>query len=310
MYNPLKSGSKGLLLAAVLACCQILIGSATAADRPGDGDKKSIERPRRVEGSVPILSHDAPGSISAASLVWPRKGEIFRGLQLGVEVPAPSLPGEGLFVESSAADPMNMGSGVPGAKTGAPSPSGKPAPPNENPNTVASTVPMTAGEKFHLFLMKSFMPPAPYALSILSGVWDEAIDSKHKKPHRSAGDFAAGSLTHAARSYAFRVTSNFFEKFAYPVAFKQDPRYHRSPYTAFWPRVKYAVTRVLITQGDRNDKHEFNISFLAGGLTAAGISNLWEPTYHQNAADTMSRFGTHVGFRALNNILSEFIGGQ
>ena len=169
---------------------------------------------------------------------------------------------------------------------------------------------MTAGEKFNLFVVQSFKPPAPYALSILAGVWDEAVDTKHKKPHRTAGDFAADSLTHAARSYAFRVSSNFFEKFAYPTMFKQDPRYHRSPYTSFWPRVKYAVTRVLITQGDRNYKNEFNISFLAGGLSAAGMSNLWEPTYHQNVQDTMSRWGTHIGLRALTNILSEFIGGQ
>ena len=152
--------------------------------------------------------------------------------------------------------------------------------------------------------------PAPYALSILSGVWDEAIDSKHKKPHRSAGDFAADSLTHAAKSYAFRVTSNFFEKFAYASLFKQDPRYHRSPYTGFGSRVKYAVTRVFVTQGDRNGKNEFNVSFLMGGLTAATISNVWEPTRNQNGADTLIRFGTHVGLKALSNILSELIGGQ
>jgi hypothetical protein len=144
----------------------------------------------------------------------------------------------------------------------------------------------------------------------LSGVWDEATDYKHKKPHRTAGDFAADSLTHAARSYAFRVTSNFFEKFAYPVVFQQDPRYHRSPYTSFGARVKYAITRVLITQGDGNGKNEFNISFLAGGLSAAGMANLWEPTYHQNIQDTMSRWGTHIALRALTNIFSEFIGGQ
>jgi hypothetical protein len=237
-----------------------------------------------------------------------KRAEIFGdNPPVGVGVPAPGSPDSSLFPALRVSESMD---GPTGSSSGPTPPNGNQGQSSEKPSTVASTVPMTAGEKFALFATDSFKPPMPYLLSIVSGVWDEAIDSKHKKPHRSAGDFAADSLTHAARSYAFRVTSNFFEKFAYPSAFKQDPRYHRSPYTGFGSRLKYAVTRVLITQGDRNGKNEFNISFLAGGLTAAGISNLWEPTYNQNAAATMSRFGTHIALRALMNVLSEFIGGQ
>src|SRR5262245_7142872 len=239
----------------------------------------------------------------------PRKGDLFRGLsEAGVEVPASTWPDPGLFLELRVSETGTAPTGT-GTADG-PAPNGKQGPAREKPSTVASTAPMTAGEKFELFAIKSFKPPAPYALSIVSGVWTEATDSKHKKPHRSAGDFAADSLTHAARSYAFRVTSNFFEKFAYASLFKQDPRYHRSPYNGFGSRVKYAVTRVFVTQGDRNGKNEFNISFLLRGLTAATISNVWEPTRNQNGADTLIRFGTHVGFKALSNILSELIGGQ
>jgi len=306
-----------VILPALLAGCVILTGSAgaVAADGLENSSKAPVSasnsqdhRPFSFQVAAPIVdpSTEAKNSRNSTSL---HRAEIFVGaVPAGVEVPAPGGPDSTLFeslrVSESALDPTGS-SATPG-----PMPNGNQAPSSEKPSTVASTVPMTPGEKFGLFATDSFKPPKPYLLSILSGVWDEAIDSKHKKPHRTAGDFAADSLTHAARSYAFRVTSNFFEKFAYASAFKQDPRYHRSPYTGFGARVKYAVTRVLITQGDRNGKNEFNISFLAGGLTTAGISNLWEPTYHQNAADTMSRFGTHIALRALMNVLSEFIGGQ
>jgi len=111
------------------------------------------------------------------------------------------------------------------------------------------------------------------------------------------------SMTHAARSLAFRATANFFEKFAYASAFKQDPRYHRSDKKGF-ARVTYAVSRVFITQSD-GGHDQFNVSFLAGGMTAAGISNLWVRDEHRGISNTMSRFGSHVGYKALSNVISE-----
>src|SRR5215471_15718030 len=318
------------ILPAILAGCMILTGSAgvVAAEglenrskAPVSAGEAGADRSSSREAAVDIITRicGAEGcrpvitihlSFGASKSSRPAKrAEIFGdNPPTGVGVPAPGSLDSNLFPALRVSDSIDGPTGSTATPT--PTPNGNQGPSSEKPSTVASTVPMTAGEKFGLFATESFKPPKPYLMSILSGVWDEAIDSKHKKPHRTAGDFAADSLTHAARSYAFRVTSNFFEKFAYPSAFKQDPRYHRSPYTGFGSRIKYAVTRVLITQGDRNGKNEFNISFLAGGLTAAGISNLWEPTYNQNAAATMSRFGTHIALRALMNVLSEFIGGQ
>jgi len=308
-------------LAAVALC--LIAGSAgvVAAEGLDDCNKQVTERAQCTRAPAPIGDRESstqrdgvPAAIS--SFVVPSKSvvpgkEIFRwplasSLKVSqVRWPAPQMfPRLQVFQASVGLKPPAGGAG------GAVPDGGKQAPSTGKPNTVASTVPMTAGEKFMLFLTESFKPPAPYALSIVSGVWDEAIDSKHKKPHRSAGDFAADSLTHAARNFAFRTTSNFFEDFAYPVAFRQDPRYHRSPYTRFGAKLRYALTRVFITQGDNNGSNEFNISFLAGGLTTAALANLWEPSYRRNATDTMSRFGTHIGFRALSNILAEFIKGQ
>jgi hypothetical protein len=306
-----------LIILATVAGYVVLMGSAGAvaaeglentSKAPVSASNSQDNRPFSFQAHAASFDGNT-GTKTGQRAISLSRAEIFLGPRpAGVDVPAPGGPDSSLFeaLRVSESTPAPAGSSA----TPGPIPNGNQAPSSEKPSTVASTVPMTPGEKFGLFATDSFKPPKPYLLSILSGVWDEATDSKHKKPHRTAGDFAADSLTHAARSYAFRVTSNFFEKFAYASAFKQDPRYHRSPYTGFGSRVKYAVTRVLITQGDRNGKNEFNISFLAGGLTTAGISNLWEPTYHQNAAETMSRFGTHVALRALMNVLSEFIGGQ
>jgi hypothetical protein len=165
-----------------------------------------------------------------------------------------------------------------------------------------TTVPLTTGKKFTYFLRSSFMPPFPYALSLLSGVFSEATDNDHGR-HMTAGDFMADSLTHAARSMAFRATSNFFEKFAYASVFKQDPRYHRSDKKGF-ARVSYAVSRIFITRSD-SGHDQFNVSFLAGGMTAAGISNLWVRDEDRGISNIMGRFGLHVGYKALSNVMSE-----
>ena len=171
-------------------------------------------------------------------------------------------------------------------------------------NLAPGTSPMTPADKFNYFLKKSFVPPWPYAMSILGGVVSQALDTKDKKHRENAGEFMVGSMEHAARSFAFRTTANFFEKFAYASLFKQDPRYHPSENQGFGSRLGYAITRVFVTQGDHGGS-QFNASFLFGGLTAAGISNAWEQDKHVNVQDTFKRWGTHIGITALTNVLHE-----
>jgi hypothetical protein len=171
-----------------------------------------------------------------------------------------------------------------------------------------STAPMSAGEKFMLSLTKSFKPPGPYALSAFTGVFNELFD-KNDGRDSSAGDFFADSGTRAARSMAFRATANFFEKFAYPVIFRQDPRYHRSNKIGNGAKIGYAISRLFVTQGDRSGD-QFNASYILGGITAAAISNVWQREEKQTVSDSAKRWGIHMGLTALSNILREFIGGQ
>ena len=167
------------------------------------------------------------------------------------------------------------------------------------------SLPLTPHKKFNYFARSSFFPPTPYALSVASGIFGEATDKDHHR-HMSTGDFLADSMTHAARSFAFRATANFFEKFAYASAFKQDPRYFRSDKKGI-ARIGYALSRVLVTRSD-GGKDQFNVSFLAGGLTAAGISNVWVRADDRTFSSTMGRFGTHLGYKALGNVIRELFG--
>jgi hypothetical protein len=166
--------------------------------------------------------------------------------------------------------------------------------------------PLAGKEKFRYFLTRSFLRPTSYATAIASGAFGEWIDDDHHH-HAKPGDFAADSLTRAARSFAFGTTANFFEKFAYASLFKQDPRYHKSEKRGAGARIGYAISRVFITRSDQGAS-QFNGSFLAGGLTTAAISNVWEREERRNTQDTMKRWGLHVGFAAVSNIIREFVG--
>lgn len=171
-----------------------------------------------------------------------------------------------------------------------------------------STAPMSAGEKFNLFLKHSFKPPGAFAQPIASGLFNELLDNNEGKED-TLDDFFADAMTRAARSYAFRVTSGFFEKFALPTILRQDPRYHRSEKSSAGGKIAYAISRVFVTQGDRSGNQP-NVSYLAGGLIAAGISNVWVREEHKNVSNTFRRWGIHIGLTALSNILREFLGGQ
>ncbi len=172
-------------------------------------------------------------------------------------------------------------------------------------SSAASQQPLTPGEKFKYSLRSSFKPPMPYALSALSGVFSEATDNDHGR-HMTAGDFLADSATHAARSMAFRSTANFLEKYALAAAFHQDPRYFRSDKHGFG-RIGYALSRVFITQGD-NGRNQFNASFFVGGLATAGISNAWSRPEDRTVSSTMGRWGLHVAYRGLSNVIHELFG--
>lgn len=171
-----------------------------------------------------------------------------------------------------------------------------------------STAPMSVGDKFSFFARSAFRPPGPYASALFNGLFKEALDNNEGKKD-TFGDYLADSMTRAARSLASGTTSKFLEKFALASLFRQDPRYHRSYKDGAGAKLGYAVSRILITRGDRGGS-QFNASYLLGGAMTAAISNVWVREEHRNTKDSFIRWGNHIAFTALSNILKEFLGGQ
>ncbi|MEW6207310.1 MAG: hypothetical protein AB1631_03020 [Acidobacteriota bacterium] len=171
-----------------------------------------------------------------------------------------------------------------------------------------STAPMSVGDKFNYFANSAFRPPGPYFSALFNGLFKEALDNNEGKKD-TFGDYLADSMTRAARSFASGTTSKFLERFALASLFRQDPRYHRSYKDGAGARIGYAVSRILITRGDRGGS-QFNASYLLGGAMTAAISNVWVREEHRNTKDSFIRWGNHIAFTTLSHILKEFLSGQ
>jgi hypothetical protein len=176
------------------------------------------------------------------------------------------------------------------------------------PPPQGSTAPMSVGEKFNYFARSAFYPPGPYASALFNGLFREALD-KNDGRKDTFTDYLADSMTRAARSFASSATSKFFERFAYASLFRQDPRYHKSYKDGAGARIGYAVSRIFVTRGDRGGS-QFNASYLLGGATSAAISNAWQREENRTVKKSFIRWGNHIAFTALSNILKEFLSGQ
>ena len=184
-----------------------------------------------------------------------------------------------------------------------------PLPTPRQSSTVASTAPMSVGEKFEAWFRSRFLSVGPFGSALYNGMWKELNDNDDFKKD-TVENYFADSMTRAARSYAFGTTSAFFEKAVLPSLLRQDPRYHRSGKSGAGSRVVYAATRVFVTQGDRCACHQANVSFLLGGAAAAVTANLWERSERTGPHHTIARWYNHVAITALYNVIREFVGGQ
>ena len=263
---------------------------ANASDGTVDKSKEATHTPQPADTNMA----PAADSTSAASAVVPT---VTAAAFSGAMTPQPDVKIKGTLAQVGTSRAV-----ITTAPASMPLPLPQPAP-------AVSTAPMTAGEKFGYFAKKSFGSLTPYALSTFGGILGEATDKDHGR-HMSAGDFLADSATHAARSFAFRATSNFFEKFAFATILRQDPRYHRSDKKGIGAKAIYAATRVFVTQGDRCGCDQINASFLMGGLAAAGVAQTWTREEDKSIAKVFTSWASHIAVRAFTNLLNEFIGGQ
>ena len=158
---------------------------------------------------------------------------------------------------------------------------------------------LDSSEKFHLFLKNSINPVTFIVAGFYSGVAQAADDDP------TFGQGAAGYGKRYGAALADEVSSDFFHTFAFPVIFRQDPRYYRQGYGTGGDRLKHAMTHVFVAHADGGGSM-FNYSEWLGTTAAVALSNTYHPGNDRGVGPACESIAINIGTDVGTDILREF----
>ena len=167
--------------------------------------------------------------------------------------------------------------------------------------SVSAWEPLTAREKFNVFLRSTYSP-----WTFANAAVDQVTD--HVKGRQLSQEYETG-FRGQAQSYGIALatteTDVFFQRFLFPTLLKQDPRYFRNPDLPFLKRVFYSMSRVVITRTDSGGQ-AFNASRILGSAASQAVADLYVPGQRQG----MHPIANTISYNLLRdmgmNLLHEF----
>ena len=160
-------------------------------------------------------------------------------------------------------------------------------------------VPLTAQQKFQIFV-RSTRDPATW----VGGAIDAAL-SQASGDFRGYGGGMEGYGKRLGATLADTESGVFFDRFLFPVLYRQDPRFRRLGHGPFFQRAFHAASHVFITKGD-NGTDQFNYAHIFGRFTARTLSNMYYPVNQRGVLRTMRRTGNSLLSDAGSYMFKEF----
>ena len=159
--------------------------------------------------------------------------------------------------------------------------------------------PLTPREKYALALQDS----ADYSSFVWSGML--AAQSMALRSYPEFHNGMAGYSRYYWRAFADQASGSFFTEAFVPAVTHEDPRYYTLGHGGFFRRVKYALSRVVVTKTDSGGS-SFNFSEIMGNGLEAGLSNLYYPPEERSLRNTAMNWVAQIEAASLNNIIREF----
>jgi hypothetical protein len=159
--------------------------------------------------------------------------------------------------------------------------------------------PISAGEKFRIAAHDGFDPFSWVTTALYAGV------AQWQNQYPQFGQGSKGYAQRYAGSFADGAIANFMSEAILPSLLHEDPRYFRLGQGSVFHRIGYTISREWITRAD-SGREEFNISEIAGNLSAAALSNLYYPAQEHSGSETMEKFTMNILSDAGFNVLKEF----
>ncbi|MBV9768449.1 MAG: hypothetical protein JOZ32_02660 [Bryobacterales bacterium] len=198
--------------------------------------------------------------------------------------PAPSAPAPQTAAEDNAANDRRMFKIVPNFKT--------------VDDSQQPIVALSPGQKFDL--AERYFDPTTFLFTGITAGFEQAANEK-------AG-YGQGALGYGKRygaDFADGLTNAILATAVFPTLLHQDPRFHRLGQGSGWRRTGYALTRVLITNGDSGTV-QFNASEILGTMTSGALSMTYYPPSDRSAGLVFTRMSFQIGYDSLFNVLAEF----
>ena len=162
--------------------------------------------------------------------------------------------------------------------------SAQPPAPWVNTSPQGNYTPLSNRQKLDVFVRRTYAP-----LTFLETAFDAGI-AQAASDHEAYGQGGQGYGKRLGASFADNETGLFFQAYALPTLFHQDPRYFRRPELPGLRRAAYAMSRTVLTRSD-SGQTVFNVSYLVGGLISTSIANTYYPFNERGFSDTMVRWG-------------------
>lgn len=159
-------------------------------------------------------------------------------------------------------------------------------------------VPMTASERFRLYLRRAFAPG-----SILESAAGAGIRQWENTP-KEWKQGAEGYGDRLGSAYATHFIRESLE-YGASAALREDNRYTRSGESGFWKRSKHAIVYTFMARNDAGNEH-FAYSRFGSAAGAAFISRIWQPHSTNSAGDGAVVFGGTIGSDVGANMFHEF----
>jgi hypothetical protein len=160
--------------------------------------------------------------------------------------------------------------------------------------------PLTAGQKYKVVARSAFDKVQFGWYGFLAGI----SQAENSEPGYGQGMEGYGKRYGAA--FADGTIENFMTGAVLPSIFRQDPRFFQSSTGGFTHRAGYAVSRIFITRSDSGHS-QFNVSEILGSAASAAISTYsYHPSGDRTFSNTMSVWGTQVGYDTVTIVIKEF----
>lgn len=167
------------------------------------------------------------------------------------------------------------------------------------PDIATSAAPLSAGQKFKLFVNES-ISPASFISSAISAGFNQWRDVPH-----DYGQGAEGYGKRFGESMARGASQNFFGSFVTASILHEDPRFFPQYHPTFWGSVKYSAKRIVVTRTD-SGRNTFNVAGFVGPVAAEALANTYLPRSEQTGAKAAERIASDLAWKFASNMFKNY----